>query len=134
MNTLLLERAPKDPPPPRRNRKRGDDDPMQGTESEKPKASPKKEDGEWHGLAAAIAAEKPVKMRDSVVDDDAEEETEVKTARGPKKPKKKKSRNVGGWVSPLFASTIERSWLGVDKYDSNIDLSRFVPQAGDVVL
>ena len=48
--------------------------------------------------------------------------------------KRKKSRNVGGWVSPLFAAEIDRSWVEKDTFDPKFDLSNYAPQVGDTVL
>jgi len=136
-----VDRTPRDPPLPRRgNRKRGDeadeDSTEGGAQTKDNFGSPEttRENGEWQGVVAAIAAEKPNQIISSTADglDDTYEETGA--GKGPKKLKKRRSRNVGGWVSPKFGSLIERTWLDGDKYDSNLDFSRFVPQAGDIVL
>lgn len=43
-------------------------------------------------------------------------------------------RNVGGWISPEFASMIDRSWLERDGPTEKFDLSTYAPQVGDTVL
>jgi hypothetical protein len=99
-----------------------------------PESGGSSKEGEWQNLAAAIAAEKPSKISDIAADEADDADGDSKVGKGTKKGPKKKNRNVGGWVSPMFASEIERSWLEADKYESNLDLSKYVPQVGDVVL
>jgi hypothetical protein len=50
------------------------------------------------------------------------------------KPRKRMSRNVGGWISPNFAQVINRSWLEKDAPSDKFDLKAYFPQVGDTVL
>lgn len=148
LNFLLVERAPRDPPPPRRgNRKRQADDTVESS-AKKPKkkakteaASPNsdtggaiKENSQWQNLAAAIAAEHSKISETTPVDDVDATGGDTKTSKGASKKVKKKNRNVGGWVDPNFGKEVRRSWLQGDKYESNLDLSDYVPQIGDIIL
>jgi len=50
------------------------------------------------------------------------------------KAKKKRELNVGGWIEPNFAASIDRSWLEKDSPQKHFDLKTYVPQAGDTIL
>lgn len=50
------------------------------------------------------------------------------------KVRKRNLRNVGGWVSPNFATAIDREWLERDTTVDSFDISAYVPQVGDTVL
>jgi hypothetical protein len=141
LNVILLERSPRDTAPPRRGkRKRGEDESLEGTPTNISNSdivspdSKQKVTTEWDGLAAAIASGRPGNIGENPFDDeDGDADDEPKRGKGSKKSRKK-ARNVGGWVSPMFAEEIDRSWLDGDKYDADIDLSKYVPQVGDIVL
>lgn len=67
----------------------------------------------------------------------AEPTTETPTENNASKRKKKISagKNVGGWVSPRLAQEMDRSWLEREEhFSTSFDLSKYVPQVGDVVL
>lgn len=145
---LLLERAPKEPPPPRRGgRQRKSEGPdetlslnsqQHSTSAHLMESQPQLNSslsqsnvGGWRSLATAIVSEKIRSSNGAETDLNLKEnatgyQTSVK--------KRKKSRNVGGWVSPLFAAEIDRSWVEKDTFDPKFDLSNYAPQVGDTVL
>ena len=92
----------------------------------------------WQNLSAAIAAERPSKIIDCTrsAPDEADDidancaQAKVSKRGGPRR----RNPNVGGWVSPSFACQIDRSWLAGDQYESKLNLSTYVPQAGDIIL
>ena len=142
LNHLLVERAPKDPLPPRQSdRKRRDS--SEGTkESAAVPVSPESDEKlnacEWQNLSAVVAAEQPSKIIDSTRTAPDEADDIIADPARPKASKKgglrRKGANVGGWVSPNFASQIDRSWLAGDVYEWKMNLSTYVPQAGDIIL
>jgi hypothetical protein len=62
------------------------------------------------------------------------DELAAKTKTLPFKQRKRVARNVGGWISPDFSEKIDRSWLQEIKAPKSFDLSKYVPQVGDIVL
>jgi hypothetical protein len=142
LNHLLVERAPKDPLPHRQSdRKRRDSSERKKVNTAVP-VSPESDDktnaDDWQNLAAAIAADQPSKIIDRTLSapDEADDiNADPSRAKGSKKGGlRRKNTNVGGWVSPTFASQIDRSWLAGDAFDSKLNLSLYVPQAGDIIL
>ena len=130
LNSLLLERAPKDPAPPRRSRRSAADD--------DPKAN--------QSLEVKVMARGMRKSDFPTVDDDIlfrEDSTDaadenigrdIEKVKATVKQRKRVARNVGGWVSPEVSDKIDRSWLSGDEPPSQFDLSNYVPQVGDTVL
>lgn len=96
----------------------------------------KEENNQWDSSAAQEIDD--FKFADSAADaEDGQHEinndvTPEKRAAGLKR--KRSARNVGGWISPLFAENIDRSWLEQDCHPDKFDLSRYVPQVGECVL
>ena len=137
----MVERAPKDPPLPRQSdRKRremigriGEADQVSDAAPVSPESDEKMRSEEWHNLAAAIVGGQ--QSLNCHVEENEDFEDETKQDQDIKKiGQRKKHRNVGGWIHPSFASRIDRSWLDADRYESNLELSKYVPQAGDLVL
>jgi hypothetical protein len=145
LNALLLERAPKEKPPPRRGgRARKNEcpdgavssnadpdssfDAVHGAPSRSGEPST---GGGWGNLATALAVESgsSVTLMTSNVSKD---DTGASEQAGSKR--RKKARNVGGWVSPLFSAEIDRAWIESDKFEPKADLFKYVPQIGDTVL
>lgn len=142
LNHLLVERAPKDPLPPRQSDRKQRDGSDGTKESSAVPVSPESDEtinaGEWQNLAAVIAAEKTSETIDSSrstpdeADDSNADPARAKVSK--KGGVRRKSTNVGGWVSPTISSQIDRSWLAGDAYDWKLNLSTYVPQAGDIIL
>lgn len=145
---LLLERAPKDPPPPRRGGRQRKSEGSDETQSLKfqqhstianlTKSQSQLEStrslpnvGGWRSLATAIVSER---IRSSTGDETYVDLKENTAGYQTGVLKRKKCRNVGGWVSPLFAAEIDRSWVEMDTFDPKFELSQYVPQIGDTVL
>jgi cytoskeletal protein RodZ len=144
-----VEQSPKDPPPPRQSdRKRRyqapntptldrmlESSPHPSSENEKVAVS---KNQQWQKLAAAIAVVgQPISALESpsaeLHADEVDDET--KTGHNSKKGiPKRKTRNVGGWVSPMFSNQIDRSWLDSDEIESSLSIYTYVPQPGDIVL
>ena len=144
----MVERAPKDPLPPRQSdrkrresiegRKVSADVPVPPAVPVSPDGDDKRDAGDWQNLATAIAAEQPRQIIDCTHrDPDERDEVDADStrAKGSKKGgPRRRNANVGGWVSPTFSCQIDRSWLSGDHYESKLNLSTYVPQAGDIIL
>lgn len=129
LNLLLYQRSPRDLPPSRRcGRKRKSNN--EANECVGKRMKVEHEEGAWNKLAVVALKEKQGKSDNPVDSDGVNDEQSGKR----KKIRKRRARNVGGWVSPMFSKTIDRSWLEKDYYDSNVNGSTYVPQAGDIVL
>ena len=127
LNTVLVERAPKDPPPPRRSKRAGEEDEKLTPHTKKKAKKDTEEEETWTEQAPISAVNLPT----------AEEEsggTPVKALQPVGKKRKRGVRNVGGWVSPDFAAKISRTWLEQDTPPPRFELSTFVPQVGDTLL
>ena len=121
LNTVLLERAPKDPPPPRRSKRAP-------VESPSPTPAPK---GKERSQEFEADNSRPSNF-ETTVSFSQEEETDSPDATSQSK-RKRVVRNVGGWISPEFANEVDRSWLSGNSA-SSFDVSTYVPQVGDSVL
>ena len=122
----MLERAPKDPPPPRRSKRSatseaGDEETAK--KKRKVGSTPKQNSDKWQ--ATTLSAELENLSQDNDIHDKDHPSEKIR---------KKKMRNVGGWVSPDFARKIKRFWLESDAVSKKFALSRFIPQVGDTVL
>ena len=130
LNAVLVERAPKDPPPPRRSKRSSvaEDDLEPETPAKKPAEPKKKQPAEDSPVGDEYSGVAVVPVVSSTVE--VEESNERSTRQG----RKRSVRNVGGWVSEQFSSKIDREWLSLDTPPNLFDLSRYVPQVGDLVL
>jgi hypothetical protein len=142
LSTLLLQRLPKDPPPPRRSRRTSTDaDAMEGDAESKKKDRSKVDD--------PTSPEKPSSQQDwpdvpSTVQDSSmpegeqasQEEQEKEAAQPTTRIRTRNVRNVGGWVSPNMAKSIDRSWLERDApvVATAFDVSTYAPQVGEAIL
>lgn len=146
MNALLLERAPKEKPPPRRGgRARKSEGPDEAVSSnadpdstidaahgDPSQSIAPSTGGDWGNLATALAVEKSSSSAGLMTSSETKDDTGASEQTGSKR--RKKARNVGGWVSPLFSAEIDRAWIESDKFEPKADLSKYVPQIGDTVL
>ena len=132
LNTVLMERAPKDPPPPRRSKRSGEGD-VEPQSPKKKKGKKSKEESTSH----------PNAVSDHSMSNTALPKEEIQSSASPsaetdrKTKKKPKAKNVGGWVSPEFAARLDRQWLS--QYQplctgNKFHLDQYIPQVGDVIL
>lgn len=133
LNTVFVERAPKDPPPPRRSKRTGDEvndeDDIKSPKKKKPKTKKETEEHTWAD-APATAVNLPLTEEDTMNQGKIQSTPSATTG----KKRKRGVRNVGGWVSPEWADKISRSWLERDYPPATFELKTFVPQVGDAVL
>lgn len=140
LNVLLLERTPKEPPPRRGVRLSQSDapnDPLRSNQDSitgevRSVAETKSIVKEWGKFVTSVANEKIKSLPGTVISAELKVDPAEVEQVGVKK--RKKGRNVGGWVSPVFSEEIDRSWLASDKFTLNFELSKYVPQIGDTVL
>jgi hypothetical protein len=127
LNTVFLERAPKDSPPLRRSKRSGPGD----MESSSPKKKRKWQDVSRTSLDADVAWSSMPSTLELPQEGDGS---------GPPDPdrldskRKRNARIVGGWIHPTFAQEIDRSWLERDVPKEIFDLRTYAPQVGDIVL
>lgn len=144
LDLLLIERSPRDPPAPRKStRKRkfvvGVEEPERPEAKilagETPDISKERmTDGSWGGLSAAITAETlSTAATGKASPEPSPSEVDLKPSAKNKK-RELVAKNVGGWVSPVFSQSIDRSWLESDSPAKKFDPSRYIPQIGDTVL
>ena len=133
LNSVLLERAPKDPPPPRRST-RAAIEPEKEASTPKKKGRPfgKKMDEKTidstsaEGWSPASSSSLPIET------DPLQSSSPPKQQQEQGAKRRRLSRNVGGWISPNLAQVLDRKWLERDS--DKFDLSAYVPQVGETVL
>ena len=139
LNSLLSQRAPKDPPPPRRSKRKTDEEstePAQSPAKKKKGDKQTKESGALDGMEqvgriSSAATQASLSQAETLLSKPPDGTLEK--AEGTK-TKKKRELHVGGWVSPIFSATVDRSWLEKDSPHKSFDLKTFAPQPGDTVL
>jgi hypothetical protein len=145
LNTILLQRLPKDPPPPRRSRRSNAPESEAGVEVV---ASPKKKRARQSKDTSASPDQALSQewtdvqgfQDTSMVDADEELQEEDDREMAPQatvRIRTRSVRNVGGWISPNMAKLIDRSWLELDQpvpSDQAFDFSTYAPQVGEAVL
>lgn len=148
LNSCLLERAPKDPAPPRRSKRKSTGDKAgtmekitkkkKGEKSTEhvsksiPEDSSEGVSSSYHSEAITeAAAQASVSQAETLLESTTSDSPESKTLG---KSKRKRDLNVGGWISPPFATSLDRSWLERDVPHNDFDLKAYVPQVGDTVL
>jgi hypothetical protein len=99
-------------------------------QSDPPMSSPKDSPRKRKGPAAIKDDKKLSGCRIEPLGD----ELAAKTKTLPFKQRKRVARNVGGWISPDFSEKIDRSWLQQHNAPKSFELSKYVPQVGDIVL
>jgi hypothetical protein len=100
-------------------------------QNEPPKSSPKASPRKRKDLA--VAKDDKVNLSGCRIEP-LGDELATKTKTLPFKQRKRVARNVGGWISPDFSEKIDRSWLQELKAQKSFELSKYVPQVGDIVL
>lgn len=138
LNAALLESAPSEllPPPRRSKRSAGDE-----SQNESPAPEKKRIKRKLNDLLPPAAKDdcmdEKIKLcpeHEQLHDDDDDEDNTNAASADVGKQRKRVARNVGGWISPDFAKTLDNSWLTVDSPVNKFVLSHYVPQVGDTVL
>ena len=138
---------PKDQPPPRRSKRKSGGDEAETEILENP--AKKKKGDKVPGDTASEFAKSSAKAHHEALShaaaqaslSQAEYSLENRNADSPQvnkgpssQTKRRRELNVGGWVSPLFAASVNRSWLEKDSAPKSFDLKTYVPQPGDTLL
>ena len=161
LNALLYELSPRDPAPPRRSKRNAEDEEAEVETKRKKKrklspsgalalGNPSSEmlvattpTESWSASADAGTTE-PVSpphvpnIKQKTRNDDAPgspSKFKQSKSRQPstKKPTRDVARDVGGWVSPMFANEVDRTWLEKTHAPPKFDLYN-PPQVGQVIL
>ena len=146
LNTILLQRLPKDPPPPRRSRRSSGPEPeanieSSGSPNKKKRARPSQGEStvldpspqrDWRD-AQSFQDTSLAEMEQQPDEDDERESAPQATAR----IRTRSVRNVGGWISPNMAKLVDRSWLERDtpvESGKGLNISSYAPQVGEAIL
>lgn len=132
LNSFLLERAPKDPQPSRRSQRKSTDEGMDAKHDEG--LLKRKCQGNSGQLATTSDAVSRASLSQAEHLMESKDEESPQGEKSPTNTKRKRELNVGGWISPNFAASLDRSWVNKDVAHKNIDPKSFVPQPGDTVL
>jgi len=140
LNTMLLERSPKDLPPPRRSRRSVKDNPNDEEESDHKKITKQQVKGspdspsDWDtSIPQQLQEAKTGDISTGDVESCSlsQDHPSVTEKTG---IKRKRTRNVGGWISPDLSRLLNRSWLERESPLRHFDPSTYAPQVGECVL
>lgn len=145
LNNLLLKRAPKDPPPPRRSRRVSlDEHPPsnQLTSTDSNKKESETADTTVHNqpphstldtIRAALAWKKRnATIHSTTTNTIIDQPTATIPTNNSEATTTLQPPNVGGWISPSFAESLDRSWLSREKPSD--DIATTPPQPGQLFL